>query len=70
MKTPEDAIVILPFNGEFVDDALDGVDPRPPADQSEIVKTHLLDEFVDDAAAFALPPSQGTTPENEVLTRE
>jgi hypothetical protein len=70
METPEDAIIELPYNGEFVDDALEGVDPRPPADQSEIVTTHLLDEFVDDAAAFPLPPSQGATPESEVLTRE
>lgn len=53
---------------EFIDDALEGVDPRPPADRSEIVKTRLLDEFVDDATAFPLLPPQGATPENEVLT--
>ncbi|HBI44608.1 MAG TPA: hypothetical protein DDY78_17425 [Planctomycetales bacterium] len=52
---------------EFIDDALEGVDPRPPADQSEIVKTHLLDEFVDDAAAFPVPPSQSMAPESDAV---
>jgi hypothetical protein len=67
METPENAIVNLPCAGEFVDDALDGVDPRPAADPSEIVKTHLLDEFVDDATAFPLPPSQSMAPESDAV---
>ena len=55
--------------GEFIDDALEGVEQPPAADPSEIVKTTFLGEFIDDAVTFPAPPPM-PTPGNEAATKD
>ena len=55
------ATVKAPSLGEFVDDALEGVDQPLAADPSEIVKTLFLGEFVDEATNSPGPQPQPLT---------
>jgi hypothetical protein len=66
MEKQVNATVKAPSLGEFIDDALEGVEQPPAADPSEIVKATFLGEFIDDAAAY--PPQPAVpTPGNEAI---